>query len=116
MAYCENLHIVLILIFLMKTVWGALYGCQADNTYCSTFGYCNPMGFCICNAFYYGERCHISIAENRRIEIIPGGQITDGALAGIILAYLIGWPLVIILVFFKVILLTLFKIDILYKI
>jgi len=63
--------------------------CDVATT-CSNHGFCRSDGFCACYADWFGDACDKKIAR--------GGGITDGGLAGIIVGWLIGLPIVVALV------------------
>jgi hypothetical protein len=71
------------------------YGCQSDPNLCSQNGSCDIKGFCVCAQFYSGIYCEEYALD--RPEFV-NSALTDGGLAGIILAWMIGVPVVIFLV------------------
>ncbi len=84
-------------------------GCQNNTALCNTTGGdCSFSGLCICKQFYTGADCgkctfliFYSFPDvNNDVQFIRG-DVSGGGIAGIVIGWLIGAPLVLILVYLK---------------
>jgi len=73
-------------------------GCQVDPTLCDpTGGICMPSGICLCHIYYTGDSCQLQ--SNSTINFVAQG-ISDATLTGVILAWLVGVPVIFGSVFY----------------
>ena len=94
---CNKMLILSGIMFFLLVNCAAKYGCQTDPSLCSKNSVCIPRGICVCDAYYYGSSCQNSISESDRVSLISGG-ISESVLAGIIIVWIIGCPIIALLV------------------
>ncbi|CDW84981.1 UNKNOWN [Stylonychia lemnae] len=56
--------------------------CDSNPSYCKNEGICGVNGFCICQSFYYGDRC-----ENKDPESEQAVLFSDGTNSGLLFFY-----------------------------
>ena len=79
-------------------------GCKASATPCNNNGICTKDSICLCNRYYSGDACEnginylncignlivfIVVSDDKKVSFVEGG-ISQGALAGIIVGWILG--------------------------
>ena len=69
------------------------FGCKASDTPCNGNGLCTKDSICLCNSFYRGNSCEL---KSEDVKFVKTG-ISHGALAGMIVGWILGVFLIIII-------------------
>ena len=71
---------------------------------CPQNSWCNPSGLCICNTYFYGSNCELSIYTSYNLQITKNGismELYNGMIIGFILCYVFVLIIGLLIIYFK---------------
>ncbi|CEM03256.1 unnamed protein product [Vitrella brassicaformis CCMP3155] len=71
------------------------YPLTCSSATCSNNGRCTVQGLCVCDTWYSGLRCDNEVEKKISFE---AEGMSDGSFAGMIVAWVIGFPIVLALI------------------